>query len=65
MKFLTPVEHHGINYVIITKEEAILIPDFPKLYRIKISEAPAAKFVIMVAIEKCDESRKYICEIEN
>lgn len=65
MELSIPFEHHGINYVIISKETAILKLDFPKIYRLKISKAPAAKFVIMMAVEKCDESKKYVCEIEN
>ena len=65
MELSIPFEHHGINYVAISKEVAILMPDFPKVYRLKLSKAPSAEFVIMIAVEKCDESRKYICEIEN
>jgi hypothetical protein len=58
-------EHHGVEYVLISREEAILTPDFPKKDRLKLSEAPGARFVIMKAIGKCDEDRKYICEIEH
>jgi hypothetical protein len=64
MKILPVHDHQGVNYALISREEAIMIPDFPKALRLKLSASPSAKFVIMQAIEECDEERKFICEIE-
>ncbi len=57
--------HHGVNYKIISREEAVMTHDFPRVHRLKMSTAPSAKFVILMATDPCDEDRKFICEIEN
>lgn len=57
--------HNGVDYVALSREEAVLDNDFPKEHRQKLTTLKKAKFVILKAIDQCDDDRKYICEIEN
>lgn len=61
---LEVIEHCGVNYVSISREEAILDPFFPKKFRYKLSNNPKASFVILKSVVKKDEDYTFVCEIE-
>lgn len=63
MNLTQPIEHLGVDYFEITREEAIRKPDFPIKHRKMLIEYPKASFIILEAIGPCDEDKKYVISL--
>lgn len=57
-----PVEHCGIEYKMLSREEALMDSEFPIHFRVKLIDNPNLSYVVLMALEPCEDFQQYIME---